>query len=218
MCRDDSYDRGPRLHCWICGDRLGVLPSPPSHSRVAGCADPLPIRLLQDPSVAAVPMSDTLDVQRVFPQAVHDSLAELRRIAKAAKSKDDPALRRASKDELALAETLKLAWHCTGHNSRTGLPCRRAKLAGLQVCRRHGGALKHVQLAMRRRLAEVSPKILESQITRALDPDDNAIGFKASQDLMDRAGIGALVQAKVRASKKQDQSGAQVVVNIGFLG
>lgn len=163
-------------------------------------------------------MADTLDVQRVFPQSVHDSLAELRRIAKAAKSKDDPALRRATTDELALAETLKLEWHCTGHNSRTGLPCRRAKLSGLNVCRRHGGAAKHVKIAMGRRLMDASPNILESQIARALSTTDHATGHKASQDLLDRFGVGALVQAKVRASKRQEQSGAQVVVNIGFLG
>jgi hypothetical protein len=78
--------------------------------------------------------------------------------------------------------------------------------------------LKSVQKALRRRLAQASPQLLESQLTRALDTEDNAVGFKAAQDLMDRAGIGALVQAKVRASKKQDGAGTQVVVNIGFLG
>jgi hypothetical protein len=161
-------------------------------------------------------MSD-LEAVRVFPPEVHQSLAELRAIAKAATSREDPALRRCTPDELALAETLRKSSDCKGYSGRTGLPCTQNRLAGLEVCRIHGGSSKHVQRALRRRLAEVSPQLLESQITRALDTEDKAIGFKASQDLMDRAGIGALVRAKVRASKKQESSGASVVVNIGFL-
>lgn len=158
------------------------------------------------------------DLIRVFPQSVHDSLAELRRIAKAAKSKDDPNLRWATKDELALAEQQHSPKACTGHSSRTGLPCNNPPLKGMPVCRKHGGATKASRLAIKRRLAEVAPQRLESMITLAEDTaNEPAIAFKANQDLLDRFGVGALVQAKVRASKKQEHSGPSVTVNIGFL-
>lgn len=160
------------------------------------------------------------DLVRTFPPEVHESLAELRRIAKAAKSKDDPLLRRCTPDELALAETLRKPYHCTGYSSRTGLPCTQNHLDGLQVCRRHGGSGKHVRRALLRRAATAAPALLDSQIARGLDisKDGNAVGFKAAQDVLDRFGFGALVQAKVRASKKQDTAGPSVTVNIGFLG
>jgi len=143
-------------------------------------------------------------------------LAELRAIAKAAKSKDDPRLRKATPDEVALAETLKKPSDCKGHSSRTGLPCTNAAMKGTVTCRVHGSSTQATRQAIKLRLSEVAPQLLESQIVRAAKIDD-AIGFKAAQDLMDRAGIGALVQAKVRASKKQDSAGASVTVNIGFL-
>lgn len=162
-------------------------------------------------------MAETQALTRVFPPEVHESLAELRAIAKAAKSKDDPLLRRATADELALAETLRKPTDCTGHSSRTGLPCTNPAMHGINTCRMHGASTKNARAAVRIRLAEEMPKLLQSQLTRALSTEDHAVGFKAAQDLMDRAGIGALVQAKVRASKKQDTAGPTVTVNIGFL-
>ena len=158
------------------------------------------------------------ELQRIFPPEVHESLAELRAIAKAAKSKDDPNLRKCTPDELALAQQLRKPSDCTGTSGRTGSPCTQNKLAGLEVCRIHGGSSKHVQKALRRRLAEAAPKRLENIIALGDDLTAPAVAYKANADFLDRFGVGALVQAKVRASKKQDQGGAQVVVNIGFLG
>lgn len=158
------------------------------------------------------------ELARIYPPEVHESLAELRRIAKAATSRDDPNLRRCTPDELALAETLRKPTDCRGHSSRTGLPCTNPAMQGISTCRMHGASTKAARHAVSVRLAEEMPRLLDSQLLRALSTDDHAVGFKAAQDLMDRAGIGALVQAKVRASKKQDQGGPSVTVNIGFLG
>jgi hypothetical protein len=154
-----------------------------------------------------------------FPQAVHESLAALRAIAKAAKSKDDPLLRKCTPDEYALALLQRKPHHCTGKSSRTGLPCRQPHLPHLTICKTHGGSLKAVKRASARSLAEVAPKLLESMAYIATNQRENLnAAVRAGSDLLDRAGIGALVQAKVRASKQQQSSGAQVVVNIGFLG
>jgi hypothetical protein len=157
-----------------------------------------------------------LEAARVFPQAVHDSLGALRQIAKAARSKDDPHLRKATPDELALAEQLRQPWHCTGHSTRTGLPCTTAKLSGLEVCLKHGGAPRHVRRAAARRLAALAPTLIESQAYIASQTENLGAAQKAGADLLDRAGVGAVVQAKIRQSRR-DRSAPSVQVVIGFL-
>src|SRR5687767_14375653 len=97
---------------------------------------------------------------REFPPEVHQSLAELRQIAKVAKSRTDPGLRWATEDEIALATTLRKPYHCTGHSSRTGLPCTKPRVIGMSVCRRHGGAITAVKnKAAARLLAMVAPSL-----------------------------------------------------------
>jgi hypothetical protein len=165
-------------------------------------------------------MADLVHVRRPedFPESVHQSLQALRLIARQAKSKDDPGLRKATPDELALAEVLRKPNDCVAHSTRTGLPCTRARIVGTSVCPTHGGQAKRVRQALRRRLAEAAPHLIESMILTAQQRENLSAGVKAGSDLLDRAGIGALVQAKVRASRQQQATGTQVVVNIGFLG
>jgi hypothetical protein len=149
---------------------------------------------------------------------VHQSLAELRAIAKRAKSRHDPELRRATPEEIALAESQRKPHHCVAHSSRTGLPCRGTRVMGATVCPKHGGNLKRVKAKAQARLTEALMPVLNSLIKVATEGENENARVKASTDLLDRAEIGALVKAKVRASKKEkaDTSG-KVVVNIGFM-
>lgn len=158
-----------------------------------------------------------LEAVRVFPPEVHESLAALRIIAKAAVSKDDPTLRRATPDEIALSEQLAVG-KCTGHSNRTGLACTKFPLRGLNVCQIHGGKLRHVKRKLLKRLAEASPKSLENMIKIGAQDDDLNSAVRANIDLLDRFGFGAAIQAKIRASKRQDTAGTNVTVNIGFIG
>jgi hypothetical protein len=42
---------------------------------------------------------------------------------------------------------------CSARSSRTGQPCKKAAIAGMRVCRTHGGAAPQVREAARLRLA-----------------------------------------------------------------
>lgn len=149
-----------------------------------------------------------------FPQSVRDSLAELRLMAKEAKCRED--VRRATPDEIALSETLRKPHHCVGHSSRTGLACRLSRVHGLVVCRKHGGSLKRVRANAAARLANMVNPVLNSMFKAATQDSNLAAAVKAGADLLDRSGVGELVQAKVRGSKHQGGDN-RVVVQIGFL-
>src|SRR5215204_463049 len=123
-----------------------------------------------------------------FSSVVHQSLAELRSIAKAAKSRNDPRLRWATDVEIALAVSLQKPWMCSGHSSRTGLPCTKARIAGATVCLKHGASIKHVRAAATRRLQAMVMPMLERQRTLAMQSDNPTVAQKATTDLLDRAG------------------------------
>src|SRR5688572_4984227 len=91
------------------------------------------------------PMADDSQFPARTSQSVHDSLTELRQLAKTAKSlKEWLAIgRRATADEVDLAETQRKPFHCSGTSLRTGLPCTKPRVIGMTVCRKHGGATKH---------------------------------------------------------------------------
>lgn len=161
-------------------------------------------------------MSDELTTVREFPPEVHESLKELRRIARYAKSRSDPGLRWATADEIALAETQRTPNQCVATSTRTGLPCALKRLRGCTVCRKHGGAVSHVKDAAEQRLRELTMPVLARQYDLAMQSKHLPTAFNASADLLDRANVGALVQAKVRQSRNKD-SGSRVTVNIGFL-
>lgn len=154
---------------------------------------------------------------RIFPQSAHDSLAELRQIAKRARSRDDPALRWATEDEIALATSLRKDWHCSSHSSRTGLPCTKARVLGAMVCTRHGASAGHVKAAANQRLREMVSPVLARLRTLALQSQHLPTAYNAARDLADRAGIGELAEAKAKALGR-DKADRGIVVNIGFLG
>ena len=153
---------------------------------------------------------------RTFPQSVHDSLAELRQIAKRAKSREDPALRWATEDEIALATSLRKAWHCSGHSGRTGLPCEKARVLGTTVCVRHGAATPQVKAAIDQRLREMANPVLGRMFKLSMQDKHLPSAVNAGKDLLDRAGVGAVVDAKVRSAGRDQGNKIQVV--IGFLG
>ncbi len=159
-----------------------------------------------------------------FPPEVHESLAQLRAIATAATSHTDPRLRRATDDELALAQLLRKPGHCVGSSRRTGLPCTVHAIKGGTVCIKHGGKSGHVRRKAERRLAALALPTLAKLHDYAMDGDKQVrnAAVKAATDLLDRAEIGTPIQAKVakdRAAAEQTKqtSTSGVTVNIGFL-
>jgi len=155
-----------------------------------------------------------------FPPEVHQSLSELRSIAQRAKNRDDPGLRRATEMELALAELLQQPWHCTGHSIRTGLPCRGSAVTGGTLCIKHGAQYSHVKKARDTRLQQLAGKALGEMYKLAMDNNRKRtpamVKQRAAEDILDRAGAGALVEAKVRHSF-HGQMSTGVTVQIGFL-
>lgn len=160
-----------------------------------------------------------------FPPEVHASLAELRAIAKQATSHTDPSLRRATDDEIALAQLQRKPGHCVASSRRTGLPCTLHAIKGGTVCIKHGGKSGHVRRKAERRLAALALPTLAKLHDYAMDGDRQVrqAAVKAATDLLDRAEIGTPIQAKVakdRAAAEQatQQPGSSgVTVNIGFL-
>ena len=148
-------------------------------------------------------------------QSVHESLAELRRIAKEAKSRDDPRLRKATEAEIQLATTLLPPHACGRPSLRTGLPCVRPKGAGAPCCRVHGGALPSTRRAAERRLREASLQVVNAMIENATQTENRPAAVKAGSVILDKAGVGADIRAKIRSS--QGSESGRITVNIGFL-
>ena len=154
-----------------------------------------------------------------FPPEVHESLAQLRALAKSAKSQDDwyARGRRATDEEVALAETLRHPTHCAGKSGRTGLPCTAPRIHGGAVCVKHGGQAPHIRQAADARLTQAIMPALARMIELSRQSAHLPTAQKAAADLLDRAEVGALVKAKVVQATK-DRGASGVVVNIGFLG
>lgn len=116
-------------------------------------------------------------------------------------------------DEVALADPRK----CKAHSSRTGLPCKRWAIKGATVCRHHGGAAPQVQAKAEQRLRAMVDPMLDKLHTLAMQTDNLKVASDCVRDALDRAGIGAPVQAKVRSSQREQQQGSGITVNIGYL-
>jgi hypothetical protein len=69
----------------------------------------------------------------------------------------------ASSAPAALARVL-----CTGHNARTGAPCKNSPIAGSNVCIAHGGRAPQVREAARKRVEERQAW----ELARKIAPDD----------------------------------------------
>ena len=107
--------------------------------------------------------------------------------------------------------------YCRARSKTSGIQCKRHAIRGGAVCRYHGGAAPQVMAKAERRLrAMVDPMITRLE-EMALQTDNLKVASECVRDALDRAGIGALAQAKVRSSQRSETSPAGVTVNIGFL-
>jgi hypothetical protein len=105
---------------------------------------------------------------------------------------------------------------CRAHSKSRKEPCRNWALPGGFVCKFHGGNAPQVKAKAEQRLREMVDPMLSKLHELAMQTDHLPTAVKAVTDALDRAGVGALVQAKVRSSTK-DAAGSKVIVNIGFL-
>jgi hypothetical protein len=144
-------------------------------------------------------------------QKAWDQSFALRKAAKAAKSAAEVP-RRATAEEIALAETQRQPNHCTAYSSRTGLPCEANKLHGSQVCRVHGASAPQVKAkAKQRYLEEVEPTL--NRIVELRDQSEHLpTAMKAADHLMDRA-LGPL-----RSGTHEGTSGPTINIGIALGG
>lgn len=151
-----------------------------------------------------------------FPQSVRDSLAALRRLSRDVKSREEWLAigRRATPDEIALAEAERQPHSCAATSIRTGLPCTKSRVLGMKTCRAHGGATKQAIAQAERRLREIVNPVLARLYELAMQSEHLPSATNAARDLLDRVGLGAVVQSRVRASMGD---GEKIVVQIGFL-
>jgi hypothetical protein len=154
---------------------------------------------------------------------VHASLAELRDLAKRAKSLAEwKAIGRwATPEEIALAETERQPYHCKGYSSRNGLPCRLNRVYGMEVCRKHGGSIPVVKAKAALKMAGAVEPVIANMIHVATQTENLTASVKAGADLLDRAGIGEVVQAKVKSTQPRqpgEYNPDAPSVYIGMLG
>lgn len=108
---------------------------------------------------------------------------------------------------------------CSAHSSRTGKPCTQYAIKGATVCRFHGGSAPQVKAKAEQRLRELIMPMITRQEWLANQNDNLNVAQKAAADILDRAGTGALIQAKVQTAQQRGNSpGSGITVNIGFLG
>lgn len=154
------------------------------------------------------------------PQAdLSVSVRALRTLAKSCRSRGEwiQVGRTATAEEIAYALAHRRPTDCVGWSARTKLPCEATRIKGATTCVRHGGQLPRVKRRAERRLAEMVMPTLESQFRIATQDKNLAAATKAAADLMNRAGFGQDVEAKITAATRTPEDGDRVVVNIGFL-
>lgn len=160
---------------------------------------------------------------RIFPPEVHASLAELRELVKRAKTREDwKALgRRATADEIALAETQAQPYHCAAHSTRTGLRCGRARTYGMEICARHGGSVTAVKEKAKLRLAGAADPVIGNLLHASSQTQNLNASVKASIDILDRIGVGELAEAKAKSGQPRqlgDYNPDKPSVYLGMLG
>lgn len=107
---------------------------------------------------------------------------------------------------------------CTAHSARTKKPCQRWAIMGANVCRTHGGAAPQVKARAEQRLREMVDPMISRLNELAMQTDNLKVASDCVRDALDRAGIGALVQAKVETAKQRGNGTVSgITVNIGFI-
>jgi hypothetical protein len=108
---------------------------------------------------------------------------------------------------------------CTAHSAVTKQPCKRYAIKGGTVCHFHGGGSPAVRAAADARLRAMVDPMISRLYDLAMQTDNLKVASDCVRDALDRAGIGDLVQAKVRAADQRSaNTGSGITVNIGFLG
>jgi hypothetical protein len=105
---------------------------------------------------------------------------------------------------------------CKAHSARTGAPCKKYAIRGSTVCDTHGGSAPQVKAKAEQRLREMVDPMISRLRELAMQTDNPKVAAECVRDALDRAGIGALVQAKVKSADK-DRSNSGITVNIGIL-
>jgi hypothetical protein len=109
------------------------------------------------------------------------------------------------------------ARRCRATSRTSGQRCGKSAILGGSVCRFHGGAAPQVKAKAEQRLRIMVDPMLSKLHELAMQTDNLKVASDCVRDALDRAGIGALITAKVAASQHKGDSGPKVVVNIGFL-
>ncbi|KXO91296.1 hypothetical protein [Tsukamurella pseudospumae] len=95
-----------------------------------------------------------------------------------------------------------LANRCTAHR-KNGDRCKRAAIAGGNVCRVHGGAAPAVQAAARVRLAMAADRMAANLLKIAVDDDaPDSVKLAATNSALDRAGLSAKTAVEVSVDPK----------------
>jgi hypothetical protein len=102
---------------------------------------------------------------------------------------------------------------CTAHSKRTGAPCNNPPVAGLTVCRMHGGATKAAKAAARRRIDEAADRMAKQLLKMATDDNvSDAVKLTAIRDALDRAGLKAPTTVEVEVGTKPWDGLAEKIV------
>lgn len=119
----------------------------------------------------------------------------------------DTGLSNAPVQEIALAEGISIRLDAQGRllckaKRRDGQLCKAPAVAGMRVCKLHGGKSPQAKNAAKLRLAElVNPAIatLAREMTQA---DKSADKQRAANSLLDRAGYGRVQRMEVADAKE----------------
>lgn len=108
---------------------------------------------------------------------------------------------------------------CRATSKRSGKQCGKWAMPGGFVCEFHGGKAPQVKAKAEQRLREMVDPMISRLHDLAMQTDNLKVASDCVRDALDRAGIGEVVQAKVRSSHtKQQATGSGITVNIGFIG
>lgn len=89
---------------------------------------------------------------------------------------------------------------CTAHSSRTGLPCKRAPIAGATVCRTHGGAAPQVRQKALERLTAYQDRAIDRLFTLVEQKDFPSTAMSAVKDVLDRTMGRAVEKVEMQVS------------------
>ena len=81
---------------------------------------------------------------------------------------------------------------CTGHSSRTGLPCKNPAVRGTNVCMTHGAAAPQVREAARRRLALLLDPALKCLYDLLMQRDNLSVALQAVKEVLERNQLYAV--------------------------